>query len=158
MPHDLYDHDVLAWSEHQAGLLRRLAAGERLNEAVDWANVIEEVESVGRSDFNACETLLEQALVHLIKLHAWPGSLAARHWRPEIVAFLSQAGRRFSPSMRQRIDLTSLYAGAMKQFRNTVDDAGEPQSVPADCPYTLDELFNCEIAELVAKLTPRPVP
>ena len=31
----LYDADVLEWSEQQARLLRQLAAGERLNEAVD---------------------------------------------------------------------------------------------------------------------------
>ena len=38
-PDSLYGRDALAWSEQQAALLRRLAAGERLNEAVDWANV-----------------------------------------------------------------------------------------------------------------------
>jgi hypothetical protein len=31
MPDDLYDRDVLAWSEYQADLLRRLARGERVN-------------------------------------------------------------------------------------------------------------------------------
>ncbi len=45
---DLYDADTLTWSERQAALLRRLAAGERVNADLDWANVIEEVESVGR--------------------------------------------------------------------------------------------------------------
>ena len=42
MPDGLYERDALAWSDRQAGLLRRIAAGERLNEAVDWANVIED--------------------------------------------------------------------------------------------------------------------
>ena len=45
----LYDTDALAWSEQQADLLRRLAGGERLNEAVDWPNVIEEVADAGLS-------------------------------------------------------------------------------------------------------------
>ena len=40
MPDGLHDSDVLIWSEQQADLLRRLAAGERVNDAVDWANVI----------------------------------------------------------------------------------------------------------------------
>jgi len=31
MPDDLYDRDALAWSEHQASLLRRVARGERVN-------------------------------------------------------------------------------------------------------------------------------
>ena len=33
----LYDADVLEWSEQQARLLRRHAAGEQLNEAPDSA-------------------------------------------------------------------------------------------------------------------------
>ncbi len=56
MPDDLYDRDFLAWSEHQAALLRRLAAGERVDQAVDWSNVIDEVESLGRSELRACES------------------------------------------------------------------------------------------------------
>ena len=47
---DLYDEDVLLWSEQQAALLRRLAAGERVNEQIDWENVIDEVESVGSNN------------------------------------------------------------------------------------------------------------
>ncbi|HEY5302150.1 MAG TPA: DUF29 family protein, partial [Acetobacteraceae bacterium] len=51
---DLYDTDTLTWSERQAALLRRIAAGERVNDPdLDWPNIIEEVESVGRSDLHA---------------------------------------------------------------------------------------------------------
>jgi hypothetical protein len=46
MADDLYHHDVLAWSQHQADLLRRLARGERVN-GVDWDHVAEEIEDVG---------------------------------------------------------------------------------------------------------------
>jgi regulator of replication initiation timing len=36
---DLYEHDILLWSESQAALLRRLASGERVNGEIDrcWA-------------------------------------------------------------------------------------------------------------------------
>ena len=44
---DLYKDDILLWSEQQAELLRRLAAGEHVNAQVDWENVVEEIESVG---------------------------------------------------------------------------------------------------------------
>ena len=37
---DLYDTDILLWSERQADLLRRHAAGERVNDAsIDWPNI-----------------------------------------------------------------------------------------------------------------------
>ena len=32
---DLYDNDILLWSEREAALLRRLAAGERVNDQID---------------------------------------------------------------------------------------------------------------------------
>ena len=41
---DLYEDDILLWSEHQAEALRRRAANE-----IDWENVAEEIEAVGRS-------------------------------------------------------------------------------------------------------------
>lgn len=34
---DLYNTDLVLWSEHQATLLRRLAAGEVVNEPADWS-------------------------------------------------------------------------------------------------------------------------
>ncbi len=77
MPDGLYERDALAWAEQQADLLRRLAAGARLNAAVDWPNVIEEVQDVGLSELRACQSLLEQALAHLLKLHALPEGQAA---------------------------------------------------------------------------------
>ena len=45
-----YDTDLLLWSEHQAALLRRMGAGEHVNDQVDWSNVAEEIESLGISD------------------------------------------------------------------------------------------------------------
>ena len=56
MPDNLYDTDILIWSEHQADLLRRLAHGERLNETIDWENLIEEVQDVGLSQLSACRS------------------------------------------------------------------------------------------------------
>ena len=61
---DLYDNDILIWSEHQAELLRRVASGEPVNEAPDWPNIIEEIESVGHEQLHAVTSLLVQALVH----------------------------------------------------------------------------------------------
>ena len=99
MPDDLYDHDVLAWSEHQASLLRRVARGERVNE-VDWEQVIEEIEDVGLSELHAVESDLELILVHLLKIRTWPDGDAVNPWRAAFVSFQSNARRRYAPSMR----------------------------------------------------------
>ena len=153
MPDGLYERDALAWAEQQAALLRRLAAGERVNDAVDWPNVIEEVQDVGLSELRACQSLLEQALAHLLKLHALPQSQAARHWRDEIRAFLHDAQRRFTPSMRQRIGLDDLYDKALERARAAAEDIGiTPRSLPDTCPFTLDDLLAGDLAPLAAKL------
>ena len=67
-----YDIDTLTWSEHQAALLRRVKAGERINDQVDWDNVIEEIESAGQSQIDAVESLWTQAFLHDLKAEAWP--------------------------------------------------------------------------------------
>ncbi len=61
---ELYQDDILLWSERQSELLHRLAGGERVNDQVDWENVIEEVESLGREQLLAVQSLLRQALIH----------------------------------------------------------------------------------------------
>ena len=141
-----YDADVLSWSEEQAALLRRVAAGERLNEAaVDWPNIVEEIESVGRSELHSVESLLTRALSHLLKIEAWPDSPAVRGWRKEVRVLRRQARRRFTPSMRQLIDLAGIYADAFDLLPDLIDGR-EPQAVPPSCRFTLDQLLTSEDA------------
>ena len=152
MPDGLYERDALAWSDQQANLLRRLAAGERLNEAVDWPNVIEEIQDVGLSELRSCRSLLQQGMVHLLKLHAWPSSRTKEHWRTNAGTLLDDAAQRFTPSMRQRVELDELYARALRRAREATDDTGEPRPLPDACPFELDELLDGELAALVARL------
>ena len=154
MPDGLYERDALAWAERQAELLRRLAAGERLNEPVDWPNVIEEVQDVGLSELRACQSLLQQAMIHLLKLHAWPASRASGHWRDEAGVFLDDARRRFTASMRQRINLDDLYAEALRRAGMATDDTGVPNPMPDLCPFRLNDLLipGADIRILVQKL------
>jgi hypothetical protein len=154
MPDGLYERDALAWAEQQATLLRRLAAGERLNETLDWPRLIEAVQDVGLSELRAVLSLLQQAMTHLLKLHAWPASKAAGHWRDEAGAFLDDAERRFTPSMRQRIDLDALYAKALRRARTSADDSGTATPLPDECPFDLDALLAGDIPTLMQALAP----
>jgi predicted nucleotidyltransferase len=152
MSDDLYERDALAWSVRQAALLRRVARGERVND-VDWDHVVEEIEDVGLSELHAVRSYLEQILVHLLKLHGWPDISADQHWRAEIVAFQSDAERRFAPSMRQRIDLEKLYGRAVRQIELTRYDGKSGVTPPAGCPVTLDLLLSASVAELEAAIS-----
>ena len=65
---DLYEHDFVAWTERQARELRALSAN-RWNGPLDLEHLAEEIEDLGRSQRHACESLLEQIIIHLLKLH-----------------------------------------------------------------------------------------
>ena len=109
----LYDEDIVLWSERQAELPRRRASVALVNEAeLDWLNIAEEIESVGREQRHAVESLLVQALPHLLKVAAWPAARDVDHWLGEVRLFRVQARRRCVPSMRQRLDLAALAAKA----------------------------------------------
>ena len=140
----IYDEDILIWSEQQASLLRRLAAGERVNDQIDWDNVAEEVESVGREQLHAVESLLLRALLHMLKTKAWPQARDAAHWSAEAIRFRADAARRYAPSMRQRIDLADIYRDAIRALPQT-NDGQPPLPVPPICPVTLDELLGKEL-------------
>jgi len=141
-----YDSDILVWSERQGALLRRRAAGELVNDReLDWSNIAEEVESVGRSQLSAVRSYIIQALAHDLKAEAWPMSQATPGWRAEAVRFRQEAAEAFAASMRQHIDMAKLYAYAVRRLPATIDGQ-TPLPVPATCPVTLDELLAADEA------------
>jgi hypothetical protein len=141
---DLYDTDTFAWAREQVDLLRRLAAGERVNDQIDWANIIEEVETVGRSEVRAVTAALINAMQHKLCLIGWPAEDAQRHWQHEVRVHLAEAVNDFRKSMRKEIE-----AGMATLYRRAVlaagrDMAGAPPAtpaLPATCPWTLDDLL-----------------
>lgn len=136
-----YEADILLWSEHQAALLRRRAAGELVNDAdLDWPNIAEEIEAVGSEQLHAVTSLLTQALAHMLKAEAWPLSREVPHWQAEERRFRGDATDRSAPSMRQKIDLVKIYRRALRAMPETIDGQG-PLPVPNECPVTLDELL-----------------
>ena len=144
---DLYETDVLRWSEQQgrpaAPVQRR---GERVNAQIDWENVAEEIESVGRSERRACESQLLQALLHDLKAAAWPlvvAQCAALAGGGPPCAFRQQAvAARVSRTVdaAKRIDLADIYRRALNALPETVNGR-PPLPVPQTCPVTLEELL-----------------
>jgi hypothetical protein len=138
---DLYGDDILLWSERQADLLRRRATGELVNDAeLDWRNIAEEIEDLGRSELRSCRSLLRQALRHMLKAEAWPLSRDAPTWRADAIDFRRQARDAFSPAMRQKIDIAQLYADALAALPEMMEGL-PPQPIRTDIP-TLDELLS----------------
>ena len=96
-----YESDFYLWTQHQAAALRE-AARTRLNASIDWENVAEEIESVGRSDRHKIESLTSQIIVHLLKLSVATRSEPRAGWQSEILAWRIRLKRmlRENPSLR----------------------------------------------------------
>lgn len=136
----LYDDDVVVWSERQSDLLRRLAAGERINDQVDWDNVIEEIASVGNEQVHQVSSLLMQSIAHRLKAMGWSNARDVENWQADARRFAADAADRFTPSMRQRLDLARIYRRALRVLPTRMDDQ-PPAPLPAACPWSLDELL-----------------
>ena len=75
---DLYDKDTYTWALQQADALRRRSANE-----VDWENVAEEIESVGKTEARELENRYIVLLTHLLKWLYQPG-MRSRSWEASI--------------------------------------------------------------------------
>lgn len=117
----------------------RLAAGERVNDQVDWGNVVEEIESAGNEQLHAVSSLLTQALIHRLKAIGWPNARDVDNWPADAERFRGDAIDRFAPSMRQRLDVASIYRRALRAVPARMD--GNPP-LPPECPWSLDELLS----------------
>ena len=72
----MYDQDLVRWSEEQARALRA-AANAGWNAPIDWENVAEEIESLGKSDRRALASHIAIVIEHLLKLQSSPASVPA---------------------------------------------------------------------------------
>jgi hypothetical protein len=158
---DLYESDILAWSEQQAGALRELAARRDLPNALDLVHVVEEIEDVGQSELHAVRRFIRLILGHALKCLADPDGLSVRHWHAEIGNWQNELADRVTPSMRRRIDMDVLWRRAARQAKLDlleqecdVATLDALMSRAASCPVSLDDVLAdpAEPAALVARL------
>ncbi|TVR59982.1 MAG: DUF29 domain-containing protein [Candidatus Competibacteraceae bacterium] len=129
-----YDSDFYAWAMEQANLLR---AG-KLNE-IDTVNLIEEIESMGRSEKRELENRLVMLLQHLLKWQFQP-SHQGRSWRLTIeeqrreIPYVIED----NPSLKNALDdiVQRAYAKATKAAASETDLP--ILTFPQKCPWSFD--------------------
>ena len=98
----LYDHDYYLWLQNT---IKQLRLGNF--SGLDLENLIEELESMGRSERRALESLLTRLLEHLLKLAYWQSEREynQREWKGEIRTFRIQLKKllKESPSLKPYI-------------------------------------------------------
>ena len=140
----LYDQDFLAWTEAQAGALR-ITAGRTPGSPVDWGNLIEEIETLGRSELDRARSGLMRIIEHLLKLEHSPAVEQRHGWRESVVnhrvLVLDTLAR--SPSVRGKIDLDAPFRNARRIAAIGLERDGIlADALPTACPYTLAQMLD----------------
>lgn len=135
----LYESDFYRWTETMADRMRERDAG-----ALDWENLTEEIEDLGRGVKREIKSRLIVLIAHLLKWQhqpelregsAWKATI--REQRREIADLLEE-----SPSLKPKIP--AMWA---KVYRRAAEDAAgemgsEERLLPVSCPYTLDQILD----------------
>jgi hypothetical protein len=138
---DLYDEDIVLWSERQGELLRRRAAGELVNEAeLDWPNIAEEIQGMGRAEQDQLVSRLAILLAHLLKWR-FQADRRGNSWRLTILEQRRRSGRIVArnPSLRSRLDdiVAEAYGDAILIAARETELPEE--TFPPVCPWTFEE-------------------
>ncbi|MFY9289657.1 MAG: DUF29 domain-containing protein [Methylorubrum rhodinum] len=134
----LYETDFFAWTQAQADSLR-----QGRFDALDIVNLIDEVESVGRSQRAAIESHLTVLIIHLLKFRVQPSRITVswrvtlRNQRKDIQTLIAR-----NPSLRAypAAILAEVYPDAVRRAaqETRLDEA----DFPADLPFTLAQILD----------------
>jgi len=133
----LYDRDFYGWTQAQAQALR-----EGKLQYLDIENLIEEVESMGKSEQRELESRLEVLLMHLLKwcyqserrTVSW--ELTIKEQRLRIEEHLSK-----NPSLKSKIDATNISSYRYATFGAAKDTRLHISRFPSQCPWTFEEIM-----------------
>jgi hypothetical protein len=131
----LYERDFFLWTIEQAEALRK-AAREGSNLPLDWENLAEEIESLGKSDRRGVESRISQIIIHLWQLACSPAKEPRAKWRREIDTQRREVELILedSPSLRARVRefITKEFGDAESQVKVSLTDYGEFERAEAD--------------------------
>ena len=133
-----YDTDFYGWTQEQAALLK---AG-RLAE-LDIDNLLEEVETMGRSEKRELDSRLTVLLLHMLKWQYQP-IRRGRSWQ------LTIEGQRINfsetlyenPSLKPQLDTILKKAYAKAIIKASQETALDKKTFPGHCPWTLTQILD----------------
>jgi hypothetical protein len=133
-----YETDFFAWTQEQARFLR-----DRDARGLDWENLAEEIDSMGRRDRRELESRLRLILHHLLKWRVQPG-LRGRSWQSTLRDQRRQTAKLLeeSPSLRPQLPVL-IDAAYPDALTDALDETGLPlQTFPAECPFTVAQVLD----------------
>jgi Domain of unknown function DUF29 len=138
----LYEEDFPLWAERQAALLRAARFEE-----LDLDNLIEEVEDLSRRERKSVESYVETIVEHLLKLAVSPSKRPRRGWLVTVDKQRLKLSRELTMTLRSHLqaELPALYEGLRRPLARQLEkDRVRPDTLPAVCPYTLDQILDLD--------------
>lgn len=136
----LYERDFALWLQETAELLKQ----QRLAE-VDWHNLIEEIESMGRSEKQALQSNLQVVLMHLLQYQYQPQK-RSNSWRFTLIEHRDRLNVALedSPSLKPYLEeiFEQCYAKARKKA--AVETGLNIDIFPVQCPFTIDQTLDLD--------------
>ena len=134
---NLYERDFLAWIDEQGQALKA-----RQVAALDWDNLVEEIESMGRSQRNELKSRLRMLLMHLIKWH-WQPEKRSTSWQLTIKEQRLSLRDLFEMSPSLRPSLPVLLPKAWQDASSSAAlETGLKESIfPEVCPWSVEDVL-----------------
>jgi hypothetical protein len=137
---NLYDQDYYLWLSHTANLIKEGKFSE-----VDAANLVEEIEDMGKSEQRAIESNLVVVLLHLLKYKYQPEK-RTNSWKASIREHRRRLRKAFSasPSLKRYFEqvFDECYQDGREQ---AADETGLPlDTFPIKSPFTPIEVLDAD--------------
>lgn len=141
MSKTLYKEDFYLWTQETAKLLKK----NRFQE-LDLENLIEEIETMGRSEKRELESRITRIIEHLLKLVYWTAEKERnlRGWRGTVIEQRRQIQRllRDSPSLKRLPGEIFLDCYQVARKDTLQKYQLSPKMFPIQCPFTIEEILN----------------
>jgi Domain of unknown function DUF29 len=137
----LYDIDFQCWLDQTAAQLRAHDF-----HSLDLENLIEEIESLGRSEKHAMGSYLMRLCEHLLKVKYWESERGRclRGWKCEVLNFRVQIQEMLETSPSLKPFLQDSFVKQYKNGRKLFLNASELDSrlIPEEPEFTLEQALN----------------
>lgn len=146
----LYEQDFIGWTEQQARLLRE-AAARGVNLPLDWANLAEEIEDLGRNVARSVKSQMIRIIEHLFKMEYSDIVESRRGWTVSIenarreVALILQDDPGLRPRLPQMLEQSAPLGVryAARELRNYGEGkAAALVVIQGPEHYTLDQILD----------------
>lgn len=133
-----YDRDFYSWSLEQARLVR-----EGRWSTVDRENVAEEIESLGREQFDKLESAIRVLMLHMLKWDHQPRR-RSRSWMLSIKAQRIALNQVLddNPGLKPRIGEAMARAYRRGRVEAARETGLDEERFPTQCPYSWDDVVS----------------